>query len=232
MHLKKKLILFVAMAFLPMAFSFAQSQMDRLVENIEAYHQTYPFEKVYLHTDKPHYFLNDTIWIKAYGLMDVGQENPIRTNSVPLYVELLQNGLLPYVSRIIIKLEDGLGQGDIVLPRNLKPGVYTLRAYTEWMRNFGQEAFFVIFNKETEELNYRKPLMNQKNLTRRGNLIYSTHANPLPVQITKLTLTGKALRLFEDGSYFHTFDLYLDGYMAWEKIGDLIPFDYKDPSSQ
>lgn len=130
------------MAFLPMAFSFPQSQMDKLVEAIEAYHQTYPFEKVYLHTDKPHYFLNDTIWIKAYGLMDVGQENPVQTTSVPLYVELLQNGLLPYVSRIIIKLEDGLGQGDIVLPRNMKPGVYTLRAYTEWMRNFGQEVFF------------------------------------------------------------------------------------------
>jgi hypothetical protein len=142
MHLKKKLILFVAMAFLPMAFSFAQSQMDRLVENIEAYHQTYPFEKVYLHTDKPHYFLNDTIWIKAYGLMDVGQENPVKTPSVPLYVELLQNRALPYVSRIIIKLEDGLGQGDIVLPGGLSPGVYTLRAYTEWMLNFGEEVFF------------------------------------------------------------------------------------------
>ena len=142
MHLKKTLILFLAMAILPMAFSFAQSQMDRLVENIEAYHQTYPFEKVYLHTDKPHYFLNDTIWIKAYGLMDVGQENPVKTPSVPLYVELLQNRALPYVSRIIIKMEDGLGQGDIVLPRDLKPGVYTLRAYTEWMLNFGADVFF------------------------------------------------------------------------------------------
>ena len=142
MHLKKKLILFVALAFLPMAFSFAQSQMDRLVENIEAYHQTYPFEKVYLHTDKPHYFLNDTIWIKAYGLMDVKEENPVKTPSVPLYVELLQNRALPYVSRIIIKLEDGLGQGDFVLPRDLKPGVYTLRAYTEWMLNFGEQVFF------------------------------------------------------------------------------------------
>ncbi|RZS95546.1 hypothetical protein [Cecembia calidifontis] len=138
----KKTFLILSITVLSMVFSFAQSQMDKLVERIEAYHQTYPFEKVYLHTDKPHYFLNDTIWIKAYGLMDVGQENPARTNSVPLYVELLQSGLLPYVSRIIIKLEDGLGQGDIVLPRDLKPGVYTLRAYTEWMRNFGQEAFF------------------------------------------------------------------------------------------
>ncbi|WP_130274622.1 hypothetical protein [Cecembia calidifontis] len=94
------------------------------------------------------------------------------------------------------------------------------------------EPFFVIFHKESEELNYRKPLLNQKKSPRRGNLIFSTYGNPLPVQTSKFTLTGKALRLFEDGSYFHPFDLYLDGYMAWEKIGDLMPYDYKDLSSQ
>jgi len=142
MKMKNTSFLFFAMINLSMALSFAQSPIESLVKRIETYHQNYPFEKVYLHTDKPHYFLNDTIWIKAYGLMDVKAENPVKTPSVPLYVELLQNRALPYVSRIIIKLEDGLGQGDIVLPRDLKPGVYTLRAYTEWMLNFGEEVFF------------------------------------------------------------------------------------------
>ncbi len=142
MKLKKSSVLLIFIAVISMTFSFAQSPMERLVKSIEAYHQTYPFEKVYLHTDKPHYFLNDTIWIKAYGLMDVGQENPIKTPTVPLYVELIQGRVYPYASRIIIKLEDGVGQGDIVLPKDLQPGVYTLRAYTEWMRNFGEEAFF------------------------------------------------------------------------------------------
>jgi hypothetical protein len=142
MKMKNSSVLFVFLAVFSMTFSFAQSPMERLVKSIEAYHQTYPFEKVYLHTDKPHYFLNDTIWIKAYGLMDVGQDNPIKTPTVPLYVELIQARVFPYASRIIIKLEDGFGQGDIVLPKDLSPGVYTLRAYTEWMRNFGADAFF------------------------------------------------------------------------------------------
>lgn len=93
------------------------------------------------------------------------------------------------------------------------------------------EPFFVTFDKESEELNYRKQDMNQRNSTRRGNLIFTTHGNPPSVQISQLNLTGNALRLFEDGSYFHPFDLYVDGYMAWEKIGDLIPFDYKNPNS-
>jgi hypothetical protein len=142
MKIKKSSVLFIFLVVLSLTFSFAQSPMERLIKSIEAYHQTYPFEKVYLHTDKPHYFLNDTIWIKAYGLMDVGQENPVKTPTVPLYVELIQARVIPYASRIIIKLEDGFGQGDIVLPKDLSPGVYTLRAYTEWMRNFGEDAFF------------------------------------------------------------------------------------------
>lgn len=122
--------------------SFGQENIDKIIESIEKYNQTYPFEKVYLHTDKPHYFLNDTIWIKAYAIIESGKDEPEKTPSVPLYVELIQEKVVPYVSRIIMKLENGMGQGDIVLPRGLKPGVYTLRAYTEWMRNFGEEAFF------------------------------------------------------------------------------------------
>jgi hypothetical protein len=88
------------------------------------------------------------------------------------------------------------------------------------------EPFFVIFNREAEELNYRKLLIKQQSPANKAGITLLGEVNPLPVQITKLNLTGTALRLFEDGSYFHPFDLYLDGYMAWEKIGDLVPLDY------
>ncbi|WP_373492767.1 carboxypeptidase-like regulatory domain-containing protein [Aquiflexum sp.] len=33
-------------------------------------------------------------------------------------------------------------------------------------------------------------------------------------------------QIFENGSYFHPFDIYIEGYMAWEKVGDLMPLDY------
>jgi hypothetical protein len=95
------------------------------------------------------------------------------------------------------------------------------------------EPFFVIFEKEGEETNYRKQLGKLQGFrSSRLDIVFSNPSNPLPVQITQLTLTGNALRLFEDGNYFHPFDLHLDGYMAWEKIGDLMPFDYRNPSSQ
>jgi hypothetical protein len=96
------------------------------------------------------------------------------------------------------------------------------------------DPFFVIFKKEPEEPNYRKYSTKLQNGNRtRGNSVgFQAKLEPMPFQVTQLTLTGNALRLFEDGSYFHPYDLYLDGYMAWEKIGDLVPLDYSAGSNQ
>ena len=92
--------------------------------------------------------------------------------------------------------------------------------------------FFVIFENEAEEANYSKRFVNSSNRSLVVKSMVTDLVGTSPVQITMLTLTGNALRLFDDGSYFQPFDLYVDGYMAWEKIGDLVPFDYKNPGSQ
>lgn len=124
------------------AQSYAQGSLGELNQVLQQFNESYPWEKVYLHTDKPHYFLNDTIWIKAYGLIESGKELPEATPTVPVYVDLIDGKLDRLVNQIIIKMEDGTGQGDFVLPRDMVPGAYTIRAYTQWMRNFGSDAFF------------------------------------------------------------------------------------------
>ena len=142
--MKKCLSLFLSLGiFTFLNFSLlAQTAKDKLSESFEEYNKTFPWEKVYLHTDKPHYILNDTIWIKAYGMIENGNEAPEVTKSVPLYVDLYDAKFERYIDQIIIRLEEGKGQGDIVLPKDLEPGAYSLRAYTQWMRNFGESAFF------------------------------------------------------------------------------------------
>jgi hypothetical protein len=142
--MKKCLSLFLSLGiFTFLNFSLlAQTAKDKLSESFEEYNKAFPWEKVYLHTDKPHYFLNDTIWIKAYAMIENGSEAPEPTKSVPLYVDLYDSKFERYIDRIIIKLEEGKGQGDIVLPKDLEPGSYSMRAYTQWMRNFGDPAFF------------------------------------------------------------------------------------------
>jgi hypothetical protein len=39
-------------------------------------------------------------------------------------------------------MDKGIGKGDINLPPGIPAGVYTLRAYTSWMRNFEPDVFF------------------------------------------------------------------------------------------
>ncbi len=132
---------FGVFAFLSFSL-YAQTPIEKLTESFKDYNKSFPWEKVYLHTDKPHYVLNDTIWIKAYGMIENGSEDALPTKSVPLYVDLYNAKFDKYIDRIIIKLEEGKGMGDIVLPKDLQAGAYSLRAYTNWMRNFGDHAFF------------------------------------------------------------------------------------------
>lgn len=122
--------------------SFGQGSKDNLSEAVSTYSQKYPWERVYLHTDKPPYELRDTIWIKAYAILEDGSESIGRSKSVPLYVDLVDRQFNRLVDQIIIKLDSGSGRGDIVLPSDFRSGVYSIRSYTNWMKNFGHDAFF------------------------------------------------------------------------------------------
>ncbi len=98
-----------------------------------------PQEKVYLHTDKQFYSAGETCWIKAY-LIHATTHQP-STKSSYVYVELLDS--LQAVKQRIKMRRDGAGAfGSINIPADLKPGEYSLRAYTHWMQNAGKEFFF------------------------------------------------------------------------------------------
>ena len=97
-------------------------------------------EKVYLHVDRDAYFPGDDIWFSAY-LID-GTYGTLTSNSTNLHVELISPSNV-IISGRIIRLARGLGNGDFHLPDTIKPGGYFLRAYTNYMRNFGEENFFI-----------------------------------------------------------------------------------------
>ena len=99
-------------------------------------------EKVYLHTDRTCYYPGDDIWFKAY-LIDA-YERLLSGQSGNLHVELISPSL-EIISDRVIRIDGGLGNGDIKLPEDLSSGVYRLRAYTNYMRNFSDQVFF---NKE------------------------------------------------------------------------------------
>lgn len=97
------------------------------------------FEKVYLHTDRDYYATGDDIWFKAYLVN--GESNYPTFTSNNLYVDLVSSES-KIISREIIRLDNGMGTGDFKLTDSIPSGTYHLRAYTNWMRNFGDNFIF------------------------------------------------------------------------------------------
>ena len=97
------------------------------------------FEKVFIHTDRTIYTPGEEIWFKAYVVN--AQDNHLIATSKNLYIEMIApDGSIS--NKEIIRLDKGTGQGDISLSGQLTSGNYRLRAYTNWMRNFGDNFIF------------------------------------------------------------------------------------------
>ncbi len=117
------------------------SRLRKIISSIENYYSVCPQQKVYLHLNKPFYKAGENIWFKAYVVN--GTDHRPDTLSTNLYVELINSRKeIIEIKRII--LSDGFGQGDFILRDTLPEGLYQIRSYTNWMRNFGNDFYFVI----------------------------------------------------------------------------------------
>ena len=109
-------------------------------------------EKAYLQTDRDYYTPGDDIWFKAYLVEDPDLSPSY--NSMNLHVDLISSGSGIIDSRII-RIDGGIGKGDIRLSDTLSPGVYIIRAYTNYMRNFAEMQIFekalIIFSSSDKE---------------------------------------------------------------------------------
>ena len=107
------------------------------IATVNDIHKQQVAEKLYIHIDRPVYSPGDTIWYKAYLL----NESLSGSKSGILYLELV-NDSNRIVKREVVKITNGTAIADIALRKTFSVGKYTLRAYTNWMRNFGTEHFF------------------------------------------------------------------------------------------
>ncbi|TVP53331.1 MAG: hypothetical protein EA341_01180 [Mongoliibacter sp.] len=100
-----------------------------------------PFEKIYLQTDKLHYFPNDTVWFKAYAKTVPVKTNPIFEHSEAVYVFLSKAGDTEILQKSIVRMEEGSGTANLVLS-DLETGEYLLSAYTDLMRLWAEDYIF------------------------------------------------------------------------------------------
>lgn len=130
--------LFLLSIIMP-GIGFSQNRsLNSVVTAIKAEDRNLPDEKIFVHTDRSWYKAGDTIWYKAYVL---NAHLAASTKSGLMYVELI-NDSNRVVKRLDIKINNGIANGNIAVKRKMYPGNYTLRAYTNWVRNFGIGHFF------------------------------------------------------------------------------------------
>ena len=112
------------------------SVFDRYFVAAQQFAAAWPRENVYLHFDNTSYYQGDTIWFKAY-VVNAATLQPSAI-SKPLYVELVDE--LGHVKeRQIVKLDNGVGEGQISLASTFFTGFYEVRAYTKWMLAFSDD---------------------------------------------------------------------------------------------
>lgn len=138
-----KFYAFLAIAFcFTTAFTFTQegeNLTEKIVAKLEKYLINNPQEKVYLHFDKPYYMAGETMWFKGY-LFD-GTLHTIDSVSGVLYVDLINEVDGKIIASRTLNC-NGSTHGDIALPDSLDEGIYQIRAYTNYMRNYAEEFFF------------------------------------------------------------------------------------------
>ena len=142
--MKNKRITFLLSFCLPLAIAWgeippAKTVFTQYMNQAQTFANNYPREKAYLHFDNTSYYVGDTIWFKAY--VTLAEQQIFSQISRPLYVELVdQTGHI--ADKQIIKLTQGEGNGQFILPRSMLSGYYEVRAYTRWMLAFNEPQYF------------------------------------------------------------------------------------------
>lgn len=122
--------------FLIPTFLFAQ-KAEQIISLYKKYNFSHPVEKIYVQIDKPYYAAGEFIYMRAYLT-----NAQLDTNTVSriIYVEIsdVEKRL---VNRTLLYSDKNEFTGQIHLPDSLPSANYHLRAYTNWMRNAGEDYF-------------------------------------------------------------------------------------------
>jgi hypothetical protein len=153
-----------------------------------------PQEKVYVQTDKSQYFGGETIWIKAWCVLDGA---PTFLSKI-LYIDIV-NDKGDVIDKKMCKI-DSLGSvaAEIDLDATIASGKYAINAYTLWMLNFPNYIFtknIYVYNGD-----YKNPtiLGSANNISLQffpegGDMVAglknriafkATNANGLPIQVS------------------------------------------------
>jgi len=108
-------------------------------KKLSTYNEKFAEDRMYLQMDKPMYEPGDDIWLAAYIRDEVSLKQSTKSDIV--YVELINpKGTVEKKINLIAK--NGLAAGDFKLDEEAVGGMYKIKAYTNWMKNVGEDNCF------------------------------------------------------------------------------------------
>lgn len=132
--------LFLLFFFQPATQAQEQATLESVQDSILQQLVLYPQEKIHLHLDRNIYVPGERIWFKAYIVDALTHVSDSKSRFV--YVELI-NPQDSLIQRVKIRPdEQNLYHGHLFLSDLIAEGYYTIRAYTRYMQNLGNDYFF------------------------------------------------------------------------------------------
>ncbi|WBX72823.1 hypothetical protein PG913_07875 [Tenacibaculum pacificus] len=101
-------------------------------------------ENIHLHLNTNFLLTGENLLYKVYNLSL--EDKNISTLSKIAYVRIIDKNNTPLFNQKV-RLNKGVGYGDLFLPNNIETGSYKIIAYTQWMRNkqiFFEENLYII----------------------------------------------------------------------------------------
>ncbi len=110
-----------------------------LISKYKKYQYLTHAEKLYLATDRNCYICGDTLRFSGW-LVNAGDLNAEKYEKI-LNVSFT-DGEFNVIKQIIVPVDSGRIKGQLVIPESVDEGIYQLNAYTNYMRNMGDEFTF------------------------------------------------------------------------------------------
>ena len=149
----------------------AQTKTDeKILAQLNDFCSRVPFEEIYVHSDRENYVAGEDVWFNVFVIDR--KTGKLSGESKLAYFELLNPENYPVIQKRII-INDGYGLGNVLLPDTLGSGTYTLRVYTNWMKNFSPFNWFMkninIYNPFRDK-SFKSKIIYEKRYRRNQNI--------------------------------------------------------------
>ena len=137
--MKTKILLFFCLTFLITSFVLVEENFIQVLsQKFEIFNKQHKQVKVHLFFNQNKYSSGDTAFYKAHFLTDALQLVP---GKQILNLEVFnQEGKI--VQHQSFSVRDGVGANQIILSKDITPGIYLFVAYSDWMKNFSSDFFY------------------------------------------------------------------------------------------